>query len=143
MNDSLDSGARGWLQVPARPASLDRIVQQVEAFCGSHSIDDVLRTALRLITDEIATNILKYAYPDDPGSLRFRVCQKESEVVLEFVDEGIPFDPRVPLAADKHEALGDRRIGGWGLHIVAEHASSIEYRRHCDRNWLRIRLNLG
>jgi anti-sigma regulatory factor (Ser/Thr protein kinase) len=99
--------------------------------------------AVQLITEEIATNIVKYAH-DDPDGRDFTVEIEPCEegVLVRFVDEGKPFDPTKAPEPDLLAPLEDRRPGGLGLPLVQRFAASIRYHREGTRNRLEVRIRL-
>lgn len=133
-----------WVELPATLEGLDVVAESVQAFCAAESVADGDATAMRLVADEICTNICKYAYPETSGTFRFRIYRRGDSAVLEFRDTGVPFDPRIPLDRDDPKTdMGDLRIGGWGLHLVAEVASSMTYQRRGGSNRLGVTHDLG
>lgn len=50
-----------------------------------------------LIVNELATNALKYAFPERRGSLSITGRQKNGKIMLEVADDGIGLDPEIKL----------------------------------------------
>ena len=53
------------LRLSNRLLELDRIAEAVEAFGEAHGLSPKLRYQIRLVLDELLTNIISYGYPDD------------------------------------------------------------------------------
>lgn len=65
---------------------------------------------LGLITNELVTNSLKYAFPDNrPGVINIRLDRDEEDLVLEVSDNGI---------GPGHEPVSDEFTGGFGSELV-------------------------
>src|SRR5262245_45214472 len=99
--------------------------------------DEVERTAtlsfdqhylMRLVIEEIATNIVKYGYEQgQDGVIQFRYTHDASVLRMVICDRGRPFDPREHPDPDLHDDLATREIGGLGLFLVREAADAITY----------------
>ena len=87
-----------------------------------------------LACDEALTNIVSYS---GASKLEFS-CEKDgSGLIIRFRDDGIPYDPTaVQLREKDFEELD---LGGMGLSIIRQTASSVEYARTEDRNVLTLR----
>ena len=93
-----------------------------------------------IVVEELFVNIAHYAYRNGMGEAVISV-QKHldpAEIIIEFRDNGIPFnplekeDPDVTLSAEK------RKIGGLGIFMVKKNVDDIKYRRENGQNILTI-----
>jgi anti-sigma regulatory factor (Ser/Thr protein kinase) len=94
-----------------------------------------------LATQEILTNVLRYAHRgDDSIPVEVEIEAGVDGYAIEIRDQGPPFDPLVHVATADLEAEGDlpSRPGGFGLLIVRMVMDSLEYRRDGGRNVLRM-----
>ena len=94
---------------------------------------------LELIVEEVLVNIINYAYPA-PGAGRVRVDARvgPDAVTLVFRDEGAPFDPLARDVPDVDAAFEERPIGGLGIFLTTELASSVTYERSDGSNVLTV-----
>ena len=84
-----------------------------------------------LACDETLTNIVSYS---GASELTY-CCTKEGDTLrIGFRDNGTAFDPTAPRAMETDFDMLD--MGGMGIGIVRETASSMEYARRDDRNVL-------
>ena len=75
-------------------------------FCDDVQIANSQALAIGIVTNELVTNSLKYAFPDDrPGHITVRFSAAD-EIELSVTDNGIGFD-------------GDRNSSGLGSRIIA------------------------
>jgi anti-sigma regulatory factor (Ser/Thr protein kinase) len=91
-----------------------------------------------LAAEEILTNIIKYAYPQGGGLVEVACGVRDQTFVMEFRDQGQPFDP---LAADEPELSEDlhlRSVGGLGIHLVRQVMDQVSYQRQDQTNLLRV-----
>lgn len=94
---------------------------------------------ISLVVEEVAQNVLDYAYNDTPGDVEVTVDSRDGSVVLEITDEGRPFDPLTDAPApDLTSPVESRPIGGLGVHLTKTLMDDVEYRRESGRNRLRI-----
>jgi phosphoserine phosphatase RsbU/P len=95
---------------------------------------------LKLAVDEIATNIVMYAYPnssdDDLLTVTARIYGDRLELTLE--DTGIPYNPRSHNEPDIDEPLDTREIGGLGVFFAINSVDDFDYAyvEGCNRNVL-------
>ncbi|NTV42101.1 MAG: anti-sigma factor antagonist [Syntrophobacteraceae bacterium] len=94
---------------------------------------------IRLVVEELFANIVFYAYPDKPGTVRVR-CFLDSagSFCVRFIDWGIPFNPLTFEPPDLEEDFTDREIGGLGIHLVRQLAHDIRYIREENLNVLTV-----
>jgi anti-sigma regulatory factor (Ser/Thr protein kinase) len=104
--------------------------------------DDV--TALKLIADEIFTNITSYSSlggGEYPVTLEIEV--ENGVVSMTFIDGGIPFDPTSAPSPDIELSAEEREIGGLGIYMVRCMTDEIFYERAGDKNVLTVKKRLG
>ena len=86
---------------------------------------------LQVALDEIASNVIKYGWPDGGNhELRVRITGQQDRIE---VDDGREFDPRQAPAPEPQPA-GRRQPGGLGIHLVKQLVDRLEYERVDGRN---------
>ena len=108
-----------------------------------HLAPDVL-TDLRIVLDEVVTNIVKYAYADDARhefSIRCEIREGRLETTIE--DDGIAFNPLVAPAPDLGAPIATRRVGGLGVHFMKTLMNSVSYERVDGHNRLTLTQHLA
>ena len=94
---------------------------------------------ISLVVDELAQNVVDYAYIDTPGDVEVAVTSTDETVVIEITDEGKPFDPLTEAPApDLTSPIESRPIGGLGVHFTKTLMDDVEYSRESGQNRLRI-----
>jgi len=124
---------------PARIADLTAAVETALADAG---VDRACIHDARLVVEELACNALAHGAAADIG-LRLRMRMDVARLLLEIDDDGPAFDPTAMAAPDLDAGIGERRIGGLGIHLVRQLADSFDYRRHDGRNLVRVTLRLS
>lgn len=109
--------------------------------------DEATTATLFLLLDELLTNVIKYGHPgqhDTDHEIGVMICLEPTELVIEIVDDGVPFDPTAPPPPTTAAlAWEDRPVGGWGLELVRRTVDEAAYRRDQSRNRLTLRKRLA
>jgi serine/threonine-protein kinase RsbW len=94
---------------------------------------------LELVLEETFMNLLWHAFKDGGDrAIELSVQRGADEVVLGFVDDGVPFAPTLVGEPLRPSSLDEAPAGGRGLALVRRAAKRIEYRRSGHRNHLHI-----
>jgi anti-sigma regulatory factor (Ser/Thr protein kinase) len=122
-------------------ADLVRLTEFVVAFTSRHKLADEDGARLQIILDELFTNVVKYGYEGAAaqGHIEVALSLEADRLIIEFVDDGGPFDPLASPAPDLDLPAEERKIGGVGIAIVRALVDEAGYRRDGNRN----RLTLG
>lgn len=100
--------------------------------------------SINVAIDELFSNIVRYGYPEQPGPVTVRVIEDEDphSVAIQFIDEGIPYNPLTKDDPDVTLSAEDRSIGGLGIFMVKKSMDDIQYRYENEQNILTIVKNL-
>jgi anti-sigma regulatory factor (Ser/Thr protein kinase) len=133
---------RGWgrtsLVLRNDPAELSRLIARAERFASRHALPALERARLSIILEELFTNAVKHGYDDlaPPGRIEVALALDAGQLMIEFNDDGRPFDPLLEIPCELDPPPPMHRIGGVGLNIVRSLADSARYVREGDRNHL-------
>ena len=111
----------------------------LEAALRAERLPEATILELRLVAEELLTNLAKYGHDDGAAHwARVGLTLVAGDVILELTDDGRPFDP---LAAPPPEfsQVGERPIGGLGVHLVRSLVDAAEYVRRGSQNVLTLR----
>ncbi len=94
---------------------------------------------VELAADEMLTNIISYAYPEERGDIRV-ICESDEngDLVVQIIDTGIPFNPLDVGGPDLSLGLEEREVGGLGLFLSHKMVDEIRYRREGRENILTL-----
>jgi len=129
------------------PANFDNIhvvigfiTEQVEPLNCPAEIE----VQLSVVIDEIFGNIARYAYaPDEgPATVRFEIREDPRQILITFIDRGMPFNPLNASDPDTTLPARQRRIGGLGIFMVKSTMDGMSYEYRDGQNILTIIKNL-
>ena len=124
-------------------SEIERLARIVDDFGRRHQIEVQIIYTMKLALDEILTNIISYAYDDAKEHIIvIRLSLDQEKWTVEVEDDGRPFNPLNAPEPDSKQLLGERPIGGLGIHLVRKLIDELEYRRQNDRNILVMRLKV-
>ena len=119
--------------------SLQYIQGSVEELGQRESWPDSLTFKVNLVLEELGLNILSYGGPakDQSPEVEIVLISEDDSLTIEVVDDGLPFNPLHDAETPDVEAmLGDRPIGGLGVHLVKTLMDDLSYERTAGRNHL-------
>ena len=126
------------------PASIEQLCRLRETISGELPEKyEHLQFKAELITEEILTNICKYAYNGQDGETTFAcgmaTIDNEDAFFIEITDTGAEYNPFQNLDQTQFDkSIEERKIGGVGLHLVQQMATHYVYMRDGIKNKLQI-----
>jgi anti-sigma regulatory factor (Ser/Thr protein kinase) len=116
-------------------AALDRL----EARCRAAGFADDSVIELRVVGEEVLTNIAKYAFePGASAAVELLLSFTDAAAVLEFRYQGNAFDPLAQPPPDLDVPLEKRPLGGLGLTLVHALVDEARYTREGPTNVLHL-----
>ena len=124
------------IEVPASQTGVLRLIAFADEVEQHSPLSFDQSYLLRLVIEEIATNIVKYGYPHDaPGVIQLECAYDAGMLRVIIRDHGRPFDPRDHPDPDMGDDPATRQIGGLGLFLVRESADELEYHHDLATGW--------
>ena len=102
------------------------------------NINDSLTNKLDMCAEEIFANVAFYAYPNGQGLIDVSLNKSDNNIILEFKDEGIEYNPLEKPDPDISLPPEERPIGGLGIYMVKNLSDEIYYKRENDNNILSL-----
>jgi len=119
-------------------------IARMENFRQRNGIDEDAFAGLDLAVDEILTNVVSYAFRDGARHrIDVELDLSGERLSIEIRDDGIPFNPLDIPPPKLDGELGEREVGGLGMHFVRNIADEITYRREANWNILSLSKNMG
>jgi anti-sigma regulatory factor (Ser/Thr protein kinase) len=128
-------------RIPIADASQDGVatLDRLEALCRTAGCAEEVVMELRLVAEEVLTNIAKYGYePGATPAAELQVSFTDAFAVLEFRDGGRAFDPVAEPLPDLDGPAEERPPGGMGLALVRALVQEARYAREGSTNVLRL-----
>ena len=122
---------------------LVRVAEFMESVCDELQLDMHVAMKLQLALEEMVTNVIFYAYPEDTiADITLSAKCDGKELTLVLSDSGKPFDPTAKEDADIETNPMDRNQGGMGILIVKNIMNEVSYQRLGDMNQLTMKKKL-
>ena len=103
---------------------------QARQFLENNHVDEHAVAGVELIIEEAVTNTIRHGYDDgEAHQIDIDLQIDPGEVQVLIVDDGRPFDPMEADALLLPETLDDAQVGGLGLLMIRNTASSMAYER--------------
>ena len=118
---------------------LDRLEPFLEEFFQQNGLALEFLSKIDLALEEALANVIMYAYPEGTvGDVTLSMKVGDNAIRMEISDRGVPFNPLQQQEADLDVPLEERKIGGWGIHLIKEIMDSVAYEYHEGRNVLKL-----
>jgi serine/threonine-protein kinase RsbW len=112
----------------------------VAEFASSNALASDEQARILLVLEELITNVAKYGYRNRAaGNAEVLLHIDATHLIIEFIDDGDPFDPLAAPPPDLEAPLEERDIGGLGIHIVRALADEVRYFRLEARNVIQFK----
>ena len=126
-----------FLKIAPNHDQLELIPAAVEEFAERDNWPPDLVFKLNLVLEELGVNIVNYS--GATGDIEISLASDSERVTVEITDDGRPFNPLIDQETpDVSAPLGDRPIGGLGIHLVRSMMDEMRYSREDGRNKLAI-----
>jgi anti-sigma regulatory factor (Ser/Thr protein kinase) len=101
---------------------------------------DILR--LELAIEESVVNIINYSFPDRTGEIIMTCENRNNNIIIKIIDDGIPFNPLEKEDPDITAPVENRKIGGLGIFLVKNIMDDIKYEYRDHNNVLTLIKNI-
>lgn len=109
---------------------------------GLESAPPEAHKVLRLVVEELVTNVIKYGCVENEGSVIVLEAEFLDDTLrITVTDDARDFDPRTVPPPPLDGA--NRAVGGLGLHLIRTTADSVDYERVDGRNVVTVRKRFG
>ncbi|HJZ47957.1 MAG TPA: ATP-binding protein [Roseiflexaceae bacterium] len=124
------------IEVPANHEGVLRLIAFADEVEQREALSFDQSYLLRLVIEEIATNIVKYGYEQGAaGVIQLRYAYERGALRVVIRDRGRPYDPREHPDPDMGDDIATRQIGGLGLFLVRKSADELHYSHDEASGW--------
>ena len=118
---------------------LERISSAIEELGQRDEWPDDLVFRVNLVLEELILNIMDYGAEDDDPDIALEIQSMDDSISIDLSDRGRAFDPLTEAPEpDLTASVGERRVGGLGVHLTKTLMDEVHYSREADRNRLSI-----
>jgi len=108
-------------------ASLEEIFEFADAFFAREQVAQSARYPVQCAVEELFTNMVKYN-PDAPRDILLAMSINGGDIEVSLTDYDVDeFDVTAVPGADTAAPIGERAVGGLGLHLVRNMVDSLAY----------------
>ena len=128
------------ITVPATEDATERITDFVNEELSQYDCPPKALFQIEVAIEEISVNIVSYAGLAEDADIEIRcdVLDDPLRVVVQFLDDGVPFDPLEKEDPDTSPEAIEQRIGGLGIFMVKQMMDSVSYAYENGKNTLTI-----
>ncbi len=123
---------------------LEKNSLRVRDFLSAANVAEDVSYKVELAMEEMITNVIKYGYepPSMGNEVKLKVEIGREAIRLVIEDGGHEFNPLTAGKPDLSLELGDRQVGGVGIHLTRNMTDGMEYCRVNGRNVLKIMVRI-
>ena len=123
------------MTIGADPGHVAGVGAAFTAFADAHALPDAVRRSVSVALDELLNNTIAYGFAGrGGGELSVEVELSDDRVCVTLTDDGLAFNPLDRSAPDTALSVGERPIGGLGIHLARRMMDEVVYHRRADRN---------
>ncbi|MBR5338077.1 MAG: SpoIIE family protein phosphatase [Lachnospiraceae bacterium] len=140
------AGDASEITLEAKVESLDPVIEFIDGKLLSLDCPVTAKGQIDIAVDEIFGNIAHYAYGEGEkgmATVRFETLPGGREVIITFIDRGIPFNPLEAAKPDVTLPAKARKRGGLGIHLVRKSMDDVTYKFKDGQNMLAIRKKIS
>ena len=126
------------LEITATVENLPKVIKFVEEQIAAFGCSLGVRAQIDVAVEEVFVNIAHYAYYPDtgPAVVRVETVEEPLQVILTFLDHGVPFDPLKKNDPNIEQPLNNRDPGGLGIFMVRKIMDAVSYEYRNGQNIL-------
>lgn len=114
--------------------------KKIDTFGIRIGLTNKLKFEIKLVLEEIFANIVSYGYRDEKEHwITVTFSSENDTMTIQIEDDGIPFNPLESEKPDLKCPVGERSIGGLGIHLVKHYTTYCAYERCRNKNILTLR----
>lgn len=132
------------IQVEADVKNLSTVQEFIAEELMQYDVSPKVQFQIDVAVEEIFINIASYSYENGVGqaTINCEINQSPLSVVIQFLDNGVPFDPLAKEDADLSEEAILERVGGLGIYMVKNTMDGVSYTYEDGKNILTIEKHL-
>ncbi len=131
------------LTVPGKAEELGKVNAFIEEVLTGHGFSEKEILKMEIVAEEIFVNICDHAYEDSDGEVTVYCSARRNEMKLTFADSADAFNPISRDEIEIDEDVGNWPIGGFGIHMIKNLVTYMDYKYFAGRNIFTVWKVLG
>lgn len=133
------------INTSAELKNLDNVIDEVRVFLTVTGASEDVTGRMEIVVEELFANVCSYSYKDGKGDVTVECSydEKEKDICLRMIDEGIPFNPFTDDSLDVNEKAEGNSVGGLGIYMVRHIVDKTEYVRTGNKNIVQVKKKLA
>jgi len=127
------------LRLEAAVSGLDRVLDWMGEWLEGQNCAAKTANQIAVAVEELFVNIASYAYPGAAGEVVIRRTLQGGDVVIQFEDSGVVFNPLTQGKPDLEADIESRPVGGLGIYLILKMTDSQTYHRLDGKNVMTLR----
>ncbi|QMU27299.1 ATP-binding protein [Adhaeribacter radiodurans] len=124
--------------------NLQRVRDFVRDFLSAYALNEQVKEDIVLAVDEISANLIIHANKKDSSKfIELTISSKRSNLLFEFTDQGVSYNPAKYLPPNVEEKIRDGIKGGLGMFLVHHIMDKVEFVSNNGTNYSRLYKNLA
>ena len=116
--------------------NLEKVLEFIDEFVIKQGLPEKAKNQINLASEEIFTNVCRYAYDGKAGEVKISVYEKDALIYVAFADDGKEYNPLENKDPDVTLSAEERDVGGLGIYLVKKLTDGITYERKDGKNIL-------
>lgn len=129
------------LALQAHTDNLSQVMSFIESCLENTNCSVKAKMQIDLAIEEIFVNVANYAYGSQSGDVTVKVDAKPHNVMITFIDSGVPYDPLKKPDPDVTLSAQERQIGGLGIFLTKKFMDDVSYEYKDGKNHLTLKKN--
>jgi anti-sigma regulatory factor (Ser/Thr protein kinase) len=118
-----------------RPSEIQQLHDKLDTLALEAGIAPEPLHKIQLAVEEYLTNVFNYAFDQQQDhQVKVSLRLENSDLSIEFEDQGRPFNLLEHPAPDLTLPLDQRPIGGLGIYMIKQSMDRVDYRRIGGKN---------
>jgi anti-sigma regulatory factor (Ser/Thr protein kinase) len=124
-------------------SEIESLAEAVAEFSKGNNLSDEVAHELRLVLEEVVSNIIQYGFEDDyEHQIAIQMNLQGEALSVKIRDDGKPFNPLEFESYNIEKPFDEREEGGMGIYLVRELMDEVKYKREEDNNVLLLRKHI-
>ncbi len=122
--------------LPAKTIYISDVKARITEICKKHGFSYKDMNNMLIVLDEACSNLVRHAYKEKEGDMRFEIEIRKKGMYLKLKDKGTPFDWKNFKTPNLNHYVNIGKKGGLGVWIIRKLTDKSDYYSDADGNTL-------